>query len=135
MLHICPLDGYNVGMADPMAIRQRFEQLGPLLNERELRIFAAAEANSYGHGGVSILSIITGLARSTIRRGQLELASPPTLSPERARRVGGGRKKATILQPTLVANLERLVEPLSRGDPMSPLRWSCKSVRTLSATL
>lgn len=118
-----------------MAIQQRFEQLGPLLEERSLRIFAAAEANSYGHGGVSLVSIITGLARSTIRRGQRELASPPELAPGRVRRAGGGRKKASASDPALVADLEMLVEPLSRGDPMSPLRWTCKSVRTLAAAL
>jgi len=122
-------------MKDAKAIRLRFEQLVPFLDERSRRVFAAAEANSLGHGGVSLLSIITGLARTTIRRGQMELASavPPSL--ERIRRAGGGRKKASAIDPTLAADLERLVEPLSRGDPMSPLRWTCKSVRTLSAAL
>lgn len=118
-----------------MEIQQRFEQVGPLLDERALRIFAAAEANSYGHGGVSLLSMVTGLARSTIRRGQIELASPRDVAPGRVRRIGGGRKKASESDPNLVADLEALVEPLSRGDPMSPLRWTCKSVRTLAAAL
>jgi hypothetical protein len=118
-----------------MAIQERFEQLEPFLDERSRRVFAAAEANCLGHGGVSLLSTITGLARSTIRRGQLELASPPPLISERIRRVGGGRKKASVTDATLTADLEKLVEPLSRGDPMSPLRWTCKSVRTLSAAL
>ena len=118
-----------------MAIQQRFEQLEPFLDERSRRAFAAAEANCLGHGGVSILSTITGLARSTIRRGRLELASTPLLISGRIRRAGGGRKKASVTDPALKADLERLVEPLSRGDPMSPLRWTCKSVRTLSAVL
>ena len=118
-----------------MAIQQRFEQLEPFLDERSRRVFAAAEANCIGHGGVSLLSTITGLARSTIRRGQLELACIPPLLSGRIRRVGGGRKKASVTDAALIADLEKLVEPLSRGDPMSPLRWTCKSVRTLSAAL
>jgi len=122
-------------MPNPMEIQQRFEQLSPLLNERALRVFAAAEANSYGHGGVSLLSLITGLARSTIHRGQRELSAPPELEPRRVRRYGGGRKQASQLDSSLIDDLEALVEPLSRGDPMSPLRWTCKSVRTLAATL
>ena len=122
-------------MKDLTAIRLRCEQLEPFLDERSRRIFAAAEANSIGYGGVSLLSIITGLARSTIRRGQFELAStaPPTSG--RIRREGGGRKQASASDPSLRADLERLVEPLSRGDPMSPLRWTCKSVRTLAEAL
>jgi hypothetical protein len=122
-------------MQDAMAIRQRFEQLSPFLNERSLRVFAAVEANSVGHGGVSLLSLITGLARSTIRRGQIELDATERLPPERIRRAGGGRKKARDCDPRLVAALERLVEPLARGDPMSPLRWTCKSVRALARAL
>ena len=122
-------------MRDVVAIQQRFEQLGSLLDERGLRLFAAAEANTYGHGGVSLLSNITGLARSTIRRGQTELGSPPDLLPGRVRRAGGGRKRTSDCDPTLIADLEMLVEPLSRGDPMSPLRWTCKSVRTLADAL
>lgn len=122
-------------MNDAMAIRLRFEQLEPFLDERSLRVFAAAEANSMGRGGVSLLSIITGLARSTIRRGQIDLALTEPLTAGRIRRVGGGRRKASDTDPALVADLEMLVEPLSRGDPMSPLRWTCKSVRTLSVEL
>ncbi|MDP2816405.1 MAG: ISAzo13 family transposase, partial [Rectinemataceae bacterium] len=122
-------------MLERTMIQQRFEQLGPLLNERGLRIFTAAEANSYGHGGVTVLSTITGLARSTIHRGQRELAAKKKLAPGRVRRAGGGRKKATLSNPTIVKDLEALVEPLSRGDPMSPLRWTCKSVRKLAVTL
>ena len=122
-------------MNSALAIRLRFEQLEPYLDERSLRIFAAAEANSVGHGGVSLLSLITGLARSTIRRGQIDLAStvPPLLG--QVRRAGGGRKKSSATDPALITDLEMLVEPLTRGDPMSPLRWTCKSVRTLSVAL
>lgn len=116
-------------------IQRRFEELAPFLDERALRLLVAAEANAFGFGGTSRLARITGLARSTIHRGQEELASPAVLPVGRIRRPGGGRKKACDRDPTLVADLERLVEPLARGDPESPLRWTCKSVRTLAATL
>jgi len=112
-----------------------FEHLTPLFDERSLRLLAAAEATSLGHGGVSLVARITGLARSTILRGQRELADPANVTPGRVRRPGGGRKKARTADPTLTADLEHLVEPLSRGDPQSPLRWTCKSVRTLASTL
>ena len=123
------------GMNYTLAIRQRFEQVQPFLDERSLRVFAAAEANSMGRGGVSLLSIITGLARSTIRRGQQDLTLMEPFVPGRIRRAGGGRRKERDLDPALIVDLETLVEPLSHGDPMSPLRWTCKSVRTLSVEL
>lgn len=116
-------------------IRRRFDELAAVLDERALRLLVAAEANALGYGGASRLARITGVARTTIHRGQEELASPPTLPVGRIRRPGGGRKKACDRDLTLVADLERLVEPLARGDPESPLRWSCKSVRTLAAAL
>ena len=116
-------------------IQRRFEELAPFLDERAVRLFVAAEANALGYGGASRLARITGLARSTIHRGQAELASPTVLPVGRTRRPGGGRKRARELDPTLVADLERLVEPLARGDPQSPLRWTCKSVRTMAAAL
>jgi hypothetical protein len=106
-----------------------------MLDERTLRLFAAAEAEAVGYGGVSRLSRITGLARSTVVRGQLEISRPAGVSTGRVRRPGGGRKRTCDRDPTLVKDLERLVEPLSRGDPMSPLRWTCKSIRTLAAAL
>jgi hypothetical protein len=116
-------------------IRRRFDELAAVLDERALRLLVAAEANALGYGGASRLARITGVARTTIHRGQEELASPPILPVGRIRRPGGGRKKVCDRDLTLVADLERLVEPLARGDPESPLRWSCKSVRTLAATL
>ena len=122
-------------MGSDADIQFRFARLAPTLDERALRLFAAAEADALGYGGVSRVSRLTGLARSTIRRGQHELAHRPAVSSGRIRRPGGGRKKACEDDPTLVADLERLVEPLSRGDPMSPLRWTSKSIRTLAATL
>jgi len=116
-------------------IQRKFERLAPLLDERTLRLFAAAEADAIGYGGVSRLSRITGLARSTVVRGQEEMSNPEGVSTGRVRRPGAGRKRARDCDPTLTEDLERLVEPLSRGDPMSPLRWTCKSIRTLAAAL
>ena len=100
-----------------------------------MRLFAATEADAVGYGGVSLVGRVTGLARSTILRGQRELANGVALSPGRTRRPGGGRKKVRELEPGVVEDLERLVEPLSRGDPMSPLRWTCRSIRSLAQSL
>ena len=116
-------------------IARRFHQLLPTFNERSLRLFAAAEANILGYGGVSRLARITGLARSTIEHGQRDIAAGHPLQKDRIRVPGGGRKKSTDIDPTLLDDLERLVEPLARGDPESPLRWTCKSTRSLTAEL
>jgi hypothetical protein len=114
------------------SIRFRFRRLASTLDERALRLFAATEAEAIGFGGISRVSRITGLARTTITRGQQELRRRATLSPGKIRRPGGGRKKVSAIDPAMVEELERLVEPLSRGDPMSPIRWTCKSIRTLA---
>ena len=116
-------------------IALRFAQLAPTFNERSLRLFAAAEANALGYGGVSRVSRITGLSRPTIEKGQRELRYPCVLSNERIRRNGGGRKRTCDVDSSLVSALEKMVEPLSRGDPMSPLRWTCKSTRSLASAL
>jgi hypothetical protein len=116
-------------------IQRKFERLARVLDERTLRLFAAAEAEAVGYGGVSRLSRITGLARSTVARGQLEMSRRADLSTGRVRRPGGGRKRTCDRDPTLVNDLEGLLEPLARGDPMSPVRWTCKSIRTLAAAL
>ena len=122
-------------MTTEASIRFRFQRLASRLDERALRLFAATEAEALGYGGVSQVSRITGLARSTILRGQRELVHRPALSPGGIRRPGGGRKKLRVLDATVMEDLERLVEPMSRGDPMSPLRWTCKSIRTLADAL
>jgi transposase len=116
-------------------ISLRFAQLAPTFNERSLRLFAAAEANAIGYGGVSRVSRITGLSRPTIEKGQRELRDPCALSSPRIRRKGGGRKHRCDVDSSLLSTLEGLVEPLSRGDPMSPLRWTCKSTRALAGAL
>ena len=120
---------------DEAAIRQRFDALAPVLDERGRRRFAAAEALAAGRGGIAAVSRATGLARSTIGRGLAELRDGDELDPQRVRRKGGGRKPLVEQDPTLLADLRTLVEPDSRGDPQSPLRWTCKSLRKLAAGL
>ena len=104
------------------------------LSEKGRRLWAAAEALSYGRGGVSLVCQATGLARSTIHRGVEEIQNPPEKS-EHVRRTGGGRKKSSELQKNLTKALENLIEPLSKGDPESPLRWTSKSTRKLTQEL
>jgi hypothetical protein len=121
-------------MLDTDAIRERYAQLSPHLDERGRRIFAAAEARAAGYGGIAAVSRATGLAASTIGRGLKELASAG-LESERIRRHGGGRKALLANDTKLLDNLLTLVAPSERGDPMSPLRWTCKSLRHLAAEL
>ena len=120
---------------DTTAIKERFMHLKPFLNERQRRLAAAAEARTLGRGGISAVASATGVARKTIARGLQELATPDTSLGQRIRRPGGGRKRTVVKDPTLLADLERLVEPVSRGDPESPLRWTSKSVRKLADEL
>jgi len=122
-------------MIDESAIRLRFEALSPVLDERALRRFAAAEAEAAGHGGVTAVSRITGLARSTVGRGLNELRTGGSCDASRVRRPGGGRKPLVTTDPTLRDDLRSLVEPDARGDPQSPLLWTCKSLRKLSQAL
>jgi transposase len=116
-------------------IRQKYHAMLPELDERGRRRWAAAEARSLGWGGVTAVALATGMSDRTIRNGLQELESPETLPAGRQRREGGGRKSREVESPGLVEALERLVEPGVRGDPMSPLRWTCKSVRTLAQAL
>ena len=122
-------------MIDDESISSRHEALCAVLNERDRRLYAASEAKAAGRGGIAAVSRATGVARSTIGRGLKDLASPERLLAGRVRRVGGGRKSLTETDPTLLSDLEALVEPDSRGDPMSPLRWTCKSLRALASQL
>jgi hypothetical protein len=109
--------------------------VSPYLNERERRLLAATEASAAGYGGIAVVSEATGIAASTIGRGLKELAAEIPLAPGRVRRAGGGRKPLMATDPGLLADLMALVEPSERGDPMSPLRWTCKSLRRLAAEL
>ena len=122
-------------MIDESAIRQRFEALFPVLDERGRRRFAAAEAKAAGHGGVSAVMRATGIARSTIGRGLRELRGERTIIGERVRRPGGGRKLLIETDASLLDDLRSLVEPDARGDPQSPLLWTCKSLRKLAESL
>ena len=124
-------------MESPRAIADRFAVLSPLLDERTRRLLAAAEAQVLGQGGISEVSRATGVSRKAIRRGLEELSEPPLerLPPGRVRRAGAGRKSVESRQPGLREALEELVESTTRGDPESPLRWTCKSVRQLAGEL
>src|SRR5215510_3101748 len=125
-------------MTDVGTIRAKFEALRPYLDERRRRLWAAAEARALGRGGVALVVAATGLRRNTIRAGLRELEAPgvvPAVSDQRVRAPGGGRKPVTTRDPTLLRDLEALVDPVTRGDPMSPLRWTCKSTRNLAAAL
>src|SRR5271166_6607410 len=122
-------------MIDPDPIRDRFSALSPHLNERERRLLAATEASAAGYGGIAAVSEATGIAASTIGRGLKDLAGETALAPGRIRFAGGGRKPLIATDPGLLTDLMALVEPGERGDPMSPLRWTCKSLRQLAAEL
>ena len=106
----------------------------PHLNERSRRMLAATEAVGIGYGGVSVVSRVCGLSRVTITKGITELDAP-VLPEDRIRRTGGGRWRLVVRDPKVTGMLDSLVEPLSRGDPESPLRWTCKSTRTLANEL
>jgi len=122
-------------MIDFDGIRGRFESLSPYLGERERRLFAATEAKAAGFGGIAAVSQITGMAVSTIGRGLKELATGTQLEAGRVRRPGGGCKPLVQTDASLLSDLLGLVEPDARGDPMSPLRWTCKSLRQLACEL
>ena len=98
-------------------------------------MWAAVEARSLGRGGIVAVASATGISDRTIRNGIRDLASGDLLSSDRQRRSGGGRKTYQDLQPELLDALDRLINPTTRGDPMSPLRWTCKSTRTLAVEL
>jgi hypothetical protein len=122
-------------MIDQDAIRARYNALGPFLNERDRRLFAASEARAAGRGGIAVVSRTTGIARSTIGRGLADLGSGTVRCSERVRRRGGGQKPAIETQPGILEALNELVEPSIRGDPEAALRWVSLSQRHLSAAL
>jgi hypothetical protein len=121
-------------VVDEPAILQRFKALAPTFNERTRRLWAAAETLALGRGGITTLSRLTGISRRAIHLGLKELRDP-SLLPGQIRRPGAGRKRVVDQDASLTTDLERLVEPVTRGDPESPLRWTCKSVRRLTAEL
>ncbi|HET6550696.1 MAG TPA: ISAzo13 family transposase [Solirubrobacter sp.] len=119
-------------MVDEVAIGERFRALAGELDERQRRLWAAAEARSAGRGGVAATARATGMAVDTIRKGIRELESGLTPGPGRVRRPGAGRRPVTETDPDLASDLERLVDAGTRGDPELPLRWTSKSVRKLA---
>jgi hypothetical protein len=122
-------------------VRSRYELLRPVMDERLCRLWAAAEARILGHGGISQVARATGMMRKRVAAGLRELeqiAKDPLAGDRprsRIRRPGGGRKPLTQQDPTLLSDLDALVDPVTRGDPQSPLRWTCKSTAQLAAEL
>ena len=120
-----------------LIVQQKCTILLPILDERSRRLWAAVEAKAIGRGGISIVSKATGLSRTTIHQGIKELGETTLLKIDtvRTRMKGGGRKTITTTNPNILTDLESLVDPTTRGDPESPLRWTCKSTRQLSIAL
>ena len=117
-----------------VTLQARYEMLFQHLDERQRRLVAAADAEQLGHGGVSIVARTSGLSRPTIHKGLRELREEP-LAAGRTRRAGGGRKGVEEASPAVLERLEELIDPVTRGDPMSPLRWTAKSTRYLAQAL
>jgi Rhodopirellula transposase DDE domain len=113
-------------------LQQKYTVLLPHLDERQRRLVAAVDARDLGYGGIARVARAADLSRPTLHRG--ELAAEPE-AVHRVRRAGGGRKKLCDTEPAILTALEALIDPLTRGDPMAPLRWTCKSTRQLAAEL
>lgn len=125
----------NNGVDNEKILAMKYQTLQPILNERSRRLWAGTEALALGRGGVAMVSRVTGLFRNTIVRGIRESQQKTGLDTARVRQPGGGRKRKAAVDTTLTKALEHLVEPDSRGDPQSPLRWTCKSTRQLAKEL
>ena len=124
----------NRDLALEASIVEKYVAVEPFLDERTRRLWAAAESRAIGYGGDAVVSSATGLSRTTIRKGRREIEAG--VEPGRLlRRAGGGRPNIESSQPGIKAALEKLVDPLTRGDPCSPLRWTCKSRAKLTAAL
>jgi hypothetical protein len=117
------------------SVGRRFAVLRPHLSEFQRRLWLGAEAAQLGAGGVGVVARETGVAPDTVRRGRFEAEGGKAPATGRSRGPGGGRKRAEVHDPALVAALEALIDPVTRGDPMSPLRWTSKSTRALAAAL
>ena len=121
--------------AELLAIEKKYDAVSYCLNERGRRIWAAAEAKSYGRGGIALVCQATGLSNATIHKGLKELRDPTPPTDRRLRKAGGGRKKITEKNKEILGVLDSLVDPTARGDPESHLKWTSKSVRNLSKEL
>ena len=117
------------------ALRAKFQKVWRLLDERTRRLTAANEASALGYGGVSLVHRACGLSRKTIAKGIREIDEKAALAAGRIRRPGAGRKHKTVSDPQLVHQLEAMIEHQTRGDPESPLRWTCQSTRTIANAL
>ena len=122
-------------MSTATGLKQKFASVWALLDERTRRLMAASEALTLGYGGISKVRRACGLSRKAIAKGMQEIEDGTSPPPGRVRRPGAGRKKLVVHDPLLLGALERLIDPETRGDPESPLRWICKSTRTLAAQL
>jgi hypothetical protein len=122
-------------MKNTSGLEEKLASVWPLLDERTRRLTAASEARALGHGGISLVSRACGLSRKAIRKGIREIESGTALPPGRIRKSGAGRRKITDRDPGVTEALEHLIEPETRGDPESPLRWTLKSTRKLAAQL
>jgi len=129
-------------MIDDDALRAKYRALSGLLDERSFRLCLAGDAVALGRGGISQVARASGVSRTTIHAGMRELrerAAAPTPEPasqaRRIRRPGGGRKARPETDATLLEDLDHLLDPVTRGDPMSPLRWTCKSTTRLAEEL
>lgn len=116
------------------ALRAKFDRILPHLDERRRRLYLASEAAAIGHGGIALVAAASGTSASTVSRGVTELAGDPVPT-RRVRAAGAGRKPLTVTDPGLLPALEALIEPHTRGDPVSPLRWTTLSLRALASTL
>jgi len=117
-----------------LRLQEKINKIVPHLNERQKRIYLSTEADNIGYGGVSLISELSNVSRPTIIKGKSDLKSAPLLT-SRSRKKGGGRKSIQDKHPKIVDALDKLIEPTTLGDPMSPLRWTCKSTRNLAAEL
>ena len=117
------------------SLARRFEVVRPHLSELQRRLWLGAEAAELGAGGVAVVAVAAGVAPDTVRRGRAEAQGLDAASVVKSRRPGGGRKRAEQNDGELMAALEALIDPVTRGDPMSPLRWTSKSTRALAAAL
>ena len=122
-------------VGNAVELEHKFAAVWPMLDERTRRIMAASEAMAMGYGGVSVVRRACGLSRKAIAKGIEEIRNGSVLPPGRVRREGAGRKTITASDPSLLDALDRLVAPETRGDPESPLRWTCKSTRALAMQL